>query len=46
MEQRFVEQIEGIMHAKHISHYGKQYMVKWEGCHLKESRWVKPSHLD
>jgi hypothetical protein len=46
IEQRFVEQVEGIMHVKHISHYGKQYMVKREGCHLKESKLVTPSHLD
>jgi hypothetical protein len=25
---------------------GKQYLVKWRGCHHKESQWVKPRRLD
>jgi hypothetical protein len=32
--------------VKQTRHLGNQYLIKWKAHHLKETQWVKSSHLD
>jgi hypothetical protein len=38
--------MECIQVARQIKGVDKQYLVKWKGCHPKESQWVKLAHLN
>jgi hypothetical protein len=46
IKHRLVIKIEGIFHANQTHLRGKEYLVKYKGCHHKEAMWMKPNHLD
>jgi hypothetical protein len=46
MEHRITTKIECILSVKQTQRCGKQYFIKWKGCHPKESQWVSLSHLN
>jgi hypothetical protein len=41
-----VVEIEGTFCARQIRLKGKEYLVKYKGCHHKEVIWMKFVHLD
>jgi hypothetical protein len=46
IEHKLMGEVECILTINHTKHIGKQYLVKWKGCHPKESQWMKLGHLD
>ncbi len=46
IEHKLVGEIECILIMKQTRRINKYYLVKWQGCHLKEFQWVKLAHLD
>ncbi len=46
IEHRFAKEVECTMGAKQTRSLGKQYLIKWKWCHLKEAQCVKLDHLD
>jgi hypothetical protein len=41
-----VVEIEGTFRARQIRVKGKEYLVKYKGCHHKEAIWMKFVHLE
>jgi len=46
MEHQLTAKIECILGAKQTQKCGKQYLIKWKGCHPKVAQWVSLSHLN
>jgi hypothetical protein len=46
IEHRLAVKIKSILYAKQTCFRGKEYLVKYKGCHHKEAMWMKPIHLD
>jgi hypothetical protein len=46
VKHRLTTKIENIFHARQTRLKGKEYLLKYKGCHLKEAMWMKPIHLD
>lgn len=40
MEHWIATKIECILGAKQTQRCGKQYLIKWKGCHPKEAQWL------
>ncbi len=46
IEHKLVGEVECILTTKQTRKIGKQYLVKWKGCHPKKFQWVKFAHLN
>ncbi len=46
IEHRLVVKIKDILCARHTRFRGKEYLVKYKGCHHKDVVWMKLDHLD
>ncbi len=46
IEHKLAAKIEGMLHARQTCLRGKEYLVKYKGCHHKEAIWMKPVRLD
>jgi hypothetical protein len=46
IEHRLVVEIKGIHYARKTSLKSKEYLMKYKGCHHKESMGMKLVHLD
>jgi hypothetical protein len=46
IEHKLVAKIKNMLRARQTHFKGKEYLVKYKGCHHKEAMWMKPTHLD
>jgi hypothetical protein len=46
IEHRLATKIKGIFHVKQMCLKGKEYLIKYKGCHHNKIVWMKPAHLD
>jgi hypothetical protein len=46
IKHKLTKEAKCILATRHTKCIGKQYLVKWKRCHLKESQWVKLGYLD
>jgi hypothetical protein len=46
IKHKLTREAKCILATRHTKCIGKQYLVKWKRCHLKESQWVKLGYLD
>jgi hypothetical protein len=46
IEHTLVAKIESIPHMRQTCLKGKEYLVKYKGCHHKKLVWMKPIHLN
>ncbi len=46
IEHMLVVEIKSILHVKQTCLKCKEYLVKYKGCHHKETIWMKLAHLD
>jgi hypothetical protein len=46
IEPKPIVKIKGIFHARQTHLRGKEYLVKYQGCHRKEAIWMKLVQLD
>ncbi len=46
IEHRLVVKIRNILCIRHTHFRGKEYLMKYKGCHHKDTMWMKLAHLD
>jgi excinuclease UvrABC helicase subunit UvrB len=46
IKHNIIKEVECILATRKTKQIGNQYLIKWKGCHPKESHWMKLAYLD